>query len=102
MADPVQIAKRRELALKKLVENTQAIAETLGIAPPVVREHARDRTYLEADRLDTLADWLEAARAALEARLAKKKSKADERAAAPVDTSEPLTHEEPDGTTTHV
>lgn len=67
MADPVSIAKMRDAALKRIAASTDQLADELGIDPPVIRDFARDRAYLEADRLNTLADWLETAVAALSA-----------------------------------
>lgn len=67
MADPVQIAKRREDALARIAAAANRLSTSLGIDAPILREHARDRAYLEADRLASLAEWLEQADAAFTA-----------------------------------
>lgn len=59
MADPVAIAKMRESALARITATSRKIAEVLHIEPPTLRDYARDKSYLEAERLTALADWLD-------------------------------------------
>lgn len=65
MADPIALAKQREDALKRMAVSTSEIATALGIEPPVIRQHAQDRTFLEAHRLKAIADWLDSVAATL-------------------------------------
>lgn len=59
MATVVAIAKTREQAIKRLTEATARIAELLNIEAGEFPTHNRDASYLQAQQLKVVADFLE-------------------------------------------
>jgi pyruvate/2-oxoglutarate dehydrogenase complex dihydrolipoamide acyltransferase (E2) component len=49
----------RETALKRMEAAMARISEATGVEAAALPTHHRDAAYLEAQRLDTLATWLE-------------------------------------------
>lgn len=65
MADKVQIAIKRERAMKRLIPALQSIAAYAQVDVPDMPTFSRDRDYLHASQLDALAGWAENVAAAL-------------------------------------
>lgn len=59
MATKVAIAKMRENAMRRLTAAMETIGKSTNVETIELPTHNRDADYLQAEQLDTMANWLE-------------------------------------------